>query len=190
MGWSFVALCRKSVWCMSEGCRGRIEVMSGLCQGSGVVMPDSCRHSVGSHPERQLCALQPGAPGSGFHRLFPLSGPHLHIKPNRQSAEKLTREDRAMHHGDQPEKSPVFEPHVWRRPLQSLPTRISFFVLGATLIASLTVTGISVKAVDSTLREKVNRSSRPPCLAPAIELISGTRSEPSKSRESRNIQPC
>ena len=46
---------------------------------------------------------------------------------------------------------------IWRRPFQSLPTRIGFFVLGATLCTSLVVTGISLKSIDSFLRERVTR---------------------------------
>ncbi len=44
---------------------------------------------------------------------------------------------------------------IWRRPLQSLPTRISFFVLGSTLCTSLAVIAISVSSIDGVLRKQV-----------------------------------
>ncbi|MBW2272891.1 MAG: HAMP domain-containing protein, partial [Deltaproteobacteria bacterium] len=46
---------------------------------------------------------------------------------------------------------------VWRRPSRSLPTRISFLVLAATLVISLTVTGISLWSIDAFLREKIEQ---------------------------------
>jgi diguanylate cyclase (GGDEF)-like protein len=40
-------------------------------------------------------------------------------------------------------------------PFRSLPARISLFVLGATLLTSLIVTGISVRSIDTFLRDKL-----------------------------------
>jgi HAMP domain-containing protein len=44
-----------------------------------------------------------------------------------------------------------------RNPVRSLPTRIVFFVFAATLIASLTVTAVSVSSIDSFLRGNINQ---------------------------------
>jgi diguanylate cyclase (GGDEF)-like protein len=47
---------------------------------------------------------------------------------------------------------------VWRRPLRSLPTRLGFFVLAATLCTSLVTSTVSLRAIDSFLREKIQES--------------------------------
>ena len=56
------------------------------------------------------------------------------------------------------EKPRIESFRVWRRPIQSLPTRIGFFVLAATLCTSLAVTGIAVRLIDSFLREAIEES--------------------------------
>ncbi len=43
---------------------------------------------------------------------------------------------------------------IWRRPINSLPTRIGFFVLGATLCSSLVVTGVSVQSIEALLHQQ------------------------------------
>ncbi len=57
-----------------------------------------------------------------------------------------------------------------RNPLQSLPTRIVFFVFAATLLTSLTVTGVSVNFIDSFLRTKINQKF-PEILETTIERL-------------------
>ncbi|MCP4038393.1 MAG: HAMP domain-containing protein, partial [bacterium] len=47
---------------------------------------------------------------------------------------------------------------MWRRPLDSLPARLGFFVLAATLCTSLVITAISLNSIDSFLREKTEES--------------------------------
>ena len=53
------------------------------------------------------------------------------------------------------QESPKGRP--WRAPFRSLPSRISFLVLAATLTTSLAVTAISVQSIDSFLREKIDQ---------------------------------
>ena len=43
-------------------------------------------------------------------------------------------------------------------PLRSLPARISFIVLGATLITSLVITAISVRSIDDFLRRRIEQN--------------------------------
>ncbi len=59
---------------------------------------------------------------------------------------------------DPTEQSCTEELSVWRRPLHSLPTRIGFFVLGATLCTSLIVAGIALRSIDSFLRKQIENS--------------------------------
>ena len=59
---------------------------------------------------------------------------------------------------------------VWRRPFHSLPTRISFFVLAATLCSSLIVTGVSVQSIESLLLEKAEQKY-PAVLENALERL-------------------
>jgi diguanylate cyclase (GGDEF)-like protein len=47
-------------------------------------------------------------------------------------------------------------PH-WKRPFHSLPARITFFVFWATLLTSLTVMAISVRSIDTFLREEIDQ---------------------------------
>jgi len=45
----------------------------------------------------------------------------------------------------------------WKNPLRSLPTRIAFVVLSATLVSSLAVTAFSANSIDSFLRSKIDQ---------------------------------
>ena len=56
----------------------------------------------------------------------------------------------------EPQRGEVFR--VWRRPPHSLPTRLGFFVLGATLCTSLVITAVSLRSIDSFLREKIEET--------------------------------
>lgn len=58
----------------------------------------------------------------------------------------------------------------WLHPSRSLPARISLFVFGATLVTSLTVTGISVQSIDSFLRAEIEQKF-PSVLANAVERL-------------------
>ena len=58
----------------------------------------------------------------------------------------------------------------WLHPSRSLPARISLFVFGATLVTSLTVTGISVQSIDSFLRDEIEQKF-PSVLASATERL-------------------
>ena len=59
---------------------------------------------------------------------------------------------------DSAEQPKIENFRVWRRPIQSLPTRIGFFVLATTLCTSLAVTGIAVRLIDSFLRQTIEES--------------------------------
>ena len=47
---------------------------------------------------------------------------------------------------------------IWRRPFHSLPTRLGFFVLAATLCTSLIITAIALNSIDSFLRAGIEES--------------------------------
>lgn len=61
---------------------------------------------------------------------------------------------------------------VWRRSLHSLPTRLGFFVLGATLCTALVITGIALRSMDSFLRENIEQSFPAILQRTALELDS------------------
>lgn len=66
--------------------------------------------------------------------------------------------------------SPSEEFRVWRRPLHSLPTRLGFFVLAATLCTSLIISAIALRTIDSFLREKIEESFPAMLQRTAVEL--------------------
>ncbi len=76
-----------------------------------------------------------------------------------------------------PRRDSTEQPHggefrVWRRPLHSLPTRLGFFVLGATLCTALVITGIALRSMDSFLRENIEQSFPAILERTALELDS------------------
>ncbi|MBW2727023.1 MAG: hypothetical protein JRE71_21815 [Deltaproteobacteria bacterium] len=71
---------------------------------------------------------------------------------------------------------------VWRRPLHSLPARLGFFVLGATLCTALIISAIALSSMDSFLRDKIEESFPAILERTATELDSWYKSREANAR--------
>lgn len=84
--------------------------------------------------------------------------PPARFKQGPESAETVCREVSSVHQRDSTKERGSGEFRGWRRPLHSLPARLGFFVLGATLCTALIITAIALSSMDSFLREKIEEA--------------------------------